>query len=147
MKTRHQKQTAASDDEKQEALELYTRKRIRELLETRPMDVAAAVAVLCRTKRETLHPDRDVFGSSRKESTRSIMASAPLRAAAQTEAPSQITAPGEVLGEEELKAYYNFVSSSGRCRRDCPELYSHMVKRMSILRHEDESDVMHSDMK
>jgi hypothetical protein len=128
-------------------MESQPRKRLRELLEHQPQDVAAAVAVLCRTKRDVLHPDHDVFGGSKRDVTRSFMGAQQSSTQANFVKGVPVTDPGEVLSEEELRAYDNFVCSSGRCRRDCPELYSHLVKRMSILRHEDEMDVLHSDLK
>lgn len=128
-------------------MESQSRKRLRELLEHQPHDVAAAVAVLCRTKRDVLHPDHDVFGGSKRDVTRNIMVAQASSSQANSDKGVPITDPSEVLSEDELKAYYNFVCSSGRCRRDCPELYSHLVKRMSNLREEDELDVLHSDLK
>lgn len=128
-------------------MEQQSRKRLRELLDQRAQDVAAAVVVLCRTKREVLHPDHDVFGGSKRDVTRNIMGAPPSSSQSSSDKNVPITDPGDVLSEEELKGYYNFVCSSGRCRRDCPELYSHLVKRMSLLRHEDEMDDLHPDLK
>lgn len=45
-----------------------------------------------------------------------------------------------VLSDAELRSFYQYVHSSGRCRRDCPELYPHLVRRAAALRHEDDDE-------
>lgn len=110
----------------EERVEQYTRKRVREIIKFDPVDAAALIAKVCIEHRHILN------GSSggKRDAGRTVHVSTKVAAVPTLK-------PEDVLSEEEMRGYYQLVSSSGRCRRDCPELYGHVMKRLTLLRHEE----------
>eukprot|EP00331_Platyophrya_macrostoma_P012716 CAMPEP_0176411064 /NCGR_PEP_ID=MMETSP0127-20121128/3401_1 /TAXON_ID=938130 /ORGANISM="Platyophrya macrostoma, Strain WH" /LENGTH=241 /DNA_ID=CAMNT_0017790623 /DNA_START=19 /DNA_END=744 /DNA_ORIENTATION=+ len=91
------------------------RKRMRELLESCPERVAK------ETGRRCLEYAKDVISTSSASHMPSLSTPA--------------VSASDVLSEAELKTFYMFATTAGgRCRRDCPELFSHLTKRVSDLR-------------
>lgn len=97
------------------------KKRIRELLESCPERVAREMGRRC------LEVARNLVGGGTSTAVHQSKVGP---------SPHQATLDAaDVLPDAELKTFFLFASTAGgRCRRDCPDFFSHLTKRVAELR-------------